>query len=202
MDRRMTPEQEEWISTMVRGGYLTADQIVRALMEDEVDREDLEIDESQLAELVDAKMRERRRELQLAGASAYDRLSDVFDLLEDSGIFARENYWCCQSCAYAAIDEEIAEALEAGEEVRGYVYFHSQDTDRAVESGELLLRFGGLSGEPLRLEREATQQIGEEVTTALEDAGFEVRWSGSPGEAITMTIAWDKPPPAAARDLH
>lgn len=199
----MTADQEQWIVTMVHGGYLTAEQIVEAVLEDDsddVDEEDR--DRAKIEAFVEAKMTERRHALQLAGAADYDRLHAAFDELEDRGILVRENYWCCQTCAFHGIEEEVADGREAGEEIRGYVYFHSQDTDRAVEIGELMLRFGGTTGEPGTLKSDATKAIGEEVVAALEDEHLYARWSGSPADAILLPITWDKPPPVKPEHLH
>lgn len=153
---------------------------------------------NEILDAVVATMEARRRELDVTIPSAYERLRQTFEVLEERGVLARENYWCCQTCAYAAIDEEIAEELDAGGAVRGYVLFHSQDTDRAVESGHLLLRYGGITRDPERDGPEASKAIGEELVALLRSSDFAPDWSGSPNDVITLPIQWDKRPPADA----
>lgn len=189
----MTIEHDEYISSMVRGGYMTAAEIADAVVEAEIDDTP---GAEELIATVRTSMEQRRRHLEVAGTSSYERLRRAFDQLAESGVLARENYLCCQTCAYAAIDEEIGDAVDRGEAVRGYVLFHSQDTDRAVETGILLLRYGGSNLDPELQGAPATKKIGEEIVAVLKAAAFEPEWSGSPDGAISLSIAWDKRPPA------
>jgi hypothetical protein len=47
-------------------------------------------------------------------------LTLAFEELRSIGYFARQNFWCCQSCAWYAIPEE--KSLKS-------VFFHGQDAD-------------------------------------------------------------------------
>lgn len=194
----MSTELDEHIVPLVRAGYMTAEEIVEAVAEsmddDGVDGSSIDLDA-----LVRAKMTERRREIDEARAggrpTAYDRLRDAFGHLEASGVLARENYWCCQTCAYAAIDEEVWQASDQGSPPRGYVLFHNQDTDRAVETGLLLLRYGGSTAEPEKEGAAASKRIGEELVAVLRARDFAPQWSGSPDDVVTLPIVWDRRPP-------
>ncbi|MBS2013669.1 MAG: hypothetical protein JST00_12315 [Deltaproteobacteria bacterium] len=195
----MAPDHVEEIATLVRAGYMTVAEIAETIGDMIDDEGDDERPTSQeVLEAVQSAMEERRRQLDVKVPSSYDRLRRAFDLLEERGVLARENYWCCQTCAYSAIDQEIDDGLEAGAQIRGYVLFHSQDTDRAVESGHLLLRYGGVTADPEREGADASKKIGEEVVALLRSSDFEPLWSGSPDDVITLPIHWDKRPPADA----
>lgn len=188
----MTLEYEEDLSIMVRAGYMTAAEMVDSIAQtDEDDRPSI----NTLSALVKAMLEERRSELGVSGSQSYERLRTAFETLDERGVLARENYWCCQTCAYTSMDEEVGEHVAAGEEVRGFVLFHSQDTERAVETGELVLRYGGLAPGSRRIGADASKAIGEEVVAVLQAAGFEPRWSGSPSDLIDLPIEWDKLPP-------
>lgn len=50
---------------------------------------------------------------------------------------ARQNFTCCQTCGLAEIDDEIEVVRAEGRPVRGYAFFHQQDTAGAVEGGSL-----------------------------------------------------------------
>jgi hypothetical protein len=190
----MTPDTEEWIATMVRAGYLTASEIVDSVV-DAGEDDDLPA-EDQLTAIVEAMMQHRRQELAHGGRSSYERLRRAFEKMQENGLLARENYWCCQTCALSAISAEIEEGIERGEPLRGYVLFHSQDTDCAVEDGVLFLRYGGVTTEPARTAPMAAKEIGGEIVALLRRADFRPEWSGSPEDVIHLPIEWDKRPPA------
>jgi Domain of unknown function (DUF6891) len=201
----LSPDVEEHLATLVRGGYLTADEIVEAVTE-AMEDEKIDTKGIPLTALVRERMAERCREVD-SRPSAYARLQRAFEQLEQGGVLARENYWCCQTCAYSAIDQEIAEASERGEEPRGYVLFHNQDTDRAVETGSLMLRYGGVTEDPKSQGVAATKKIGDEIVALLRSLDFQPEWSGSPDDVITLPIEWDKRPPEeraarGGRELH
>lgn len=48
-----------------------------------------------------------------------DKLNILFKKLRKEWIIARQNYWCCQSCAWASFTEE--------EEKLAIVFYHKQD---------------------------------------------------------------------------
>lgn len=108
-----------------------------------------------------------------------DRLSDAFRALDASGIVAREEFTCCQSCGTTEIGGEVVD-IEA---CRGYVFYHSQDADHAVAGHDLWLSYG-------LFERETTPEIGEEVAAALRAEGLEVDWDGSPDKRLRVPLKW------------
>ena len=122
-----------------------------------------------------------------------DRLDDAFRELERTGIVARHNFACCQTCGTHEIGDEIAAAREARRSVDGYVFYHWQDTDRVVTSGELHLRYGGTLGTD-------DAAVGRRIVTALRDAGLEPTWTGDPTSTIQLTLDWKRrhPPILAA----
>src|SRR6185436_3806286 len=76
--------------------------------------------------------------------TACDRLDAAFAELETSGIVARQNFWCCGGCGLAAIDEEMEQARTTGLEVRGYTFYHQQDTEAAVDGRGIYLYYGSV----------------------------------------------------------
>jgi hypothetical protein len=73
----------------------------------------------------------------------FDRLSLAFDMLEDEDIVARQHFTCCGTCGAAEIGIEMDDFRDmAGREPTGYVFFHQQDTESAVESGSLYISYG------------------------------------------------------------
>ena len=192
----MTPldPMEEQIDVFVRAGYMTEEEVI-----EEVSELFEDANESELAARVRAKMAERRRELDAISPpgrpSAYERLRSAFEQLEQHGVLAREHYWCCQTCARTAIHDEVAQAHDEGHAPRGYVFFHSQDTDRAAETGLLLIRFSGILEDLRRDGWDASMRIGEELVMVLRAYDFAPEWSGRPDDTINLPITWDKRPP-------
>ena len=120
-----------------------------------------------------------------------DKLDAAFAALEKSGIVARDNFTCCLSCGGSEIGQQIDAAGEAGLAVRGYVFFHEQDTDSAVEGGGLLLAFGAVD------EREsATLAIGRETCEVLRSHGLAPVWADDPNKRIHVPMVWQRRPGA------
>lgn len=194
----VNPDHQQDIGMLVRAGYMTVAEIAE-VMEEIVDESKHDRPASnEIIHAIQVSMEARRRELDVTIPSSYERLRQAFDVLEERGLLTRENYWCCQTCAFAAITDEIGEELDDGSDVRGFVFFHSQDTDRAVEEGYLLLSYGGIGREPGREGPAPSKEIGEEIVELLRSAEFAPEWSGSPNDPIEVPITWDKRPPADA----
>lgn len=108
-----------------------------------------------------------------------DRLAEVFERLDVTGVTARMNFACCQRCG---IQEIRAEAAEGD---RGFVFYHQQDADRLVD-GSVHLAFGAYS----RVDEEGIA-VGREIVTAVESAGFTAEWDGTIAARILVTgIDW------------
>lgn len=113
-----------------------------------------------------------------------DRLQRAFRELDTSGIVARLDHTCCQSCGIAEIGGEVAK----GDEPRGYAFAHRQDMQTAVPGGPLTLAYGLFcDGEQ---PPDAQAAIGEEVAAALRRHGLRVDWNGSPRRRIDVPLTW------------
>lgn len=116
-----------------------------------------------------------------------DRLDAAFAELESSGIVARQNFWCCGTCGLAAIDDELKEAESRGTEVRGYTFYHEQDTEAAVDGRGVYLYFGAVAdGEADAL------AIAREIQTALQFYGLETEWDGTYGRRVWVALDWKR----------
>lgn len=120
-----------------------------------------------------------------------DRLDRAFERLERAGIVARQNFTCCQTCGHAEIWDEVARARGP---VKGYTFFHMQDTDRAAEGGGLYFAYGAVlpEGSPEENRERASAQIAAEVVAALQAEGLSAAWSGDPGRRIELPLEWQK----------
>ena len=90
------------------------------------------------------------------------KLGKAFDAMNDAGIFARTNFWCCQTCAINAIPDGVTD----------YCFYHRQDTDDLEDNGSCYLSFGGDAAKIIKI---------------LEAHDIVVRWSGKVAERIYVS---------------
>ena len=122
-----------------------------------------------------------------------DRLESAFAALDRKGIVSRQNFTCCGSCGSAEIWDEMEQARNTGSLVRGYTFFHQQDTESAVEGDGLYLNYGSVDEGD-----EAAVSIGREIQTELEAHGLATEWDGQLARRIAVSLDWKRrtTPPA------
>jgi len=69
------------------------------------------------------------------------RLDEAFASLNQQGIVARQDFSCCNNCGFTEIWDEV-EKEEERRPVEGYIFYHLQCTERAIQTGQLLLAYG------------------------------------------------------------
>lgn len=178
----------EFIEMQVRAGFDDRETIIGAAIDQMIDQYSLEWLDEQVPMLTDKLLAQH-----FAGQQAWlqetdcDRLDEALAELDRNGVIARQNFTCCQTCGHAEISAEIQET-ERFRPVRGYVFFHQQDTETVLEYGYLHLAYGAVSGR----EDESTE-IGYEIVDTLERAGLSVIWNGSIGKRIRVeNIHWQR----------
>ena len=174
-------EAENFARRLVHGGFGTCEEIVRGVTE-YFDAEH-EVHPAQARGIVNRLWRERLAEqAEWPETTDADRLLEVFGALDANGIVARPDFACCRRCGMTEI------GAEAGEGDRGFVFFHEQDTNRAVEGAGMWLAYGTLAGSTLD-----PAAVGREVVAALRAAGLPVEWNGSADARIHVTpLDWRK----------
>lgn len=116
-----------------------------------------------------------------------DRLDAAFTALNDAGIVSRQHFACCATCGTAEIHDEMAAAAKDGATVRGYTFFHIQDTEYAVEGESLFLSYGSADGS-----EDAGVAIGREIVATLEEHGLHPSWNGRLANRILLPITWQR----------
>jgi hypothetical protein len=114
-----------------------------------------------------------------------DRLDAAFADLDRDGILARQHFACCETCGAREIHDELDQAEKAGRTMRGFTFFHRQDTEHAVGGESLYLSFGS----PDR-DGTATVAIGHEVVDALTRHGLTPAWNGKQVHRILLPLVW------------
>lgn len=116
-----------------------------------------------------------------------DRLDRAFALLSLHGIVARQHFTCCQTCGHYEIWDEIRQTQTEGQPVRGYVFYHMQDTESAYQEGLLYLAYGSTERTAA-----AMQTIGHEIVAALQNVGLLVSWNGELNKRIGVQVEWKR----------
>jgi hypothetical protein len=114
-----------------------------------------------------------------------DRLDAAFAELDGNGILARQHFACCETCGAREIHDELDQAEKTGRTMRGFTFFHRQDTEHAVGGEGLYLSFGSIDRDG-----PATVAIGHEVVDALTRHGLSPAWNGKQVHRISLPLVW------------
>ncbi len=188
-------DMRETIRRDVAGGFRDAGGIATSAVEVAAEGEVRAADMEPLAEqfLREALAEHYRAQTAWPDRTDCDRLDDAFTELEARGIVCRQDFSCCSNCGETEIGAEMKGAEEVGVAVRGYVFYHMQDTDRAVLGGGLYLKYGAV--EP---GDEAGVGIGREIDAALTAHGLRTEWNGRLSDCVRVLLDWKRRRPLIA----
>ncbi len=177
---RVRTPAEQFAVEVVHGGFTDFDDAVEALVDYFADERE-PVGGEQAKDIVTAVWTAR-----LAGQRRWppvteaERLLGVLAGLAERDLVAEPHFTCCGRCGTAEI------GAEATVDSRGYVFFHQQDTEAAVNGRGLMLSFGAFDGTP-----ERNRAVGSEVAAALTSAGLPVEWDGTPERRLHVTpLEW------------
>lgn len=183
----------DFIRIPVRGGYLTQSEILEEAIdfwEDEFHADDYmaAVEKRHIAFMVDMALKQHLNEQKLWNYETdCDKLDDAFAEMDLNGIVARQNWTCCQTCGHHEIGNEIADAQQY-RHVRGYVFFHQQDTEFVTENDTLYLAYGSVDNDSAD-----SVIIGQEIVAILRKHGLAVEWSGMIQKRICIKeIHWQR----------
>ncbi|MBB4036210.1 hypothetical protein GGR21_002111 [Dysgonomonas hofstadii] len=111
-----------------------------------------------------------------------DKLHAAFDSLCRNKIVALHNAGYTQSDAIFDVQDVWLDLEDEGIKPIGYCYYHGQDLERAIETGELNI---GFYGEKENNDKEAII-IGNKVVEALKNQEFDINWDGSASKRIVI----------------
>ncbi len=115
-----------------------------------------------------------------------DRLDSAFARLESEGILARQDFACCQNCGHTELWDELQYRLPF-EPAQGYVFYHMQDTEAALQGDRLYLAYGSATGDEAAL-----AEIGWCIVGALRESGLMALWDGNVDRCIQVEIDWKR----------
>ena len=164
------------IKVHVWGGFETADDVqdlISDLLEDGADEDMLR------ASVASEFMKKAQAEKTWPQITDVDRLEGVFQTLKNGGIL------CLHNAGYTISDghEDANEALSeySKDQFFGYCFYHGQDLERAVTSGDLMLAYDHVQGDvPEKIE------VAQAIRRELEKAGFIIDWDGTANQRIKI----------------
>ena len=118
-------------------------------------------------------LRKRAAEASWESQTDCDRLDAAFEALFERGVLALQNAGDTMSDGLDDVSEELGRQ-DVGA-FWGYCFYHGQDVERAIASGELWIAFGDSSPDDLR-----KGEAGAAVLAALRASGLEAQWDGDP----------------------
>jgi hypothetical protein len=186
------------VDTEVAAGFATASDIEDGCF-DAAEDDAKVVNRRHLAQLVARTLaKHKSEELDWQGLTDCDRLDAAFASMEKEGIVARQNFADCQTCGAAEIEEEADKLTEAGTKVKGYAFYHMQDTEGAVENSGLYLSYGaiGAGGDA------AGVKVGHRVLRILKQHGLRAEWNGKIERRIALPdLKWQRRRFTRAPDL-
>jgi hypothetical protein len=171
----------------VFSGFYDASEVVKILMGSIF--EGLDLDRTTLrAEVKKAFTTKKIAEKKWPEQTDCDRLDAVFAALHRQRILAVQNAGYTLSDGLADVAELYFAAHGQDSGYIGYCFYHGQDLERVVDSGELSLAFGGITGDG-----ERGVEIGKVIKTAFESAGFKVKWNSTMKQRLLVKgIKWQR----------
>ena len=91
------------------------------------------------------------------------KITKAFKELRELGFFARQNFWCCQSCALSGIPDDKP----------NYVFYHNQDNSMLRKTGTCYLSWGGDANT---------------IISILKNNDIKVEWNQTANERILINI--------------
>jgi hypothetical protein len=120
-----------------------------------------------------------------------DRIDRAFANISAQGIVALQNAGYTMSDGHEEVGNVLAPHPRGT--FRGYCFYHGQDLERAVETGQLFLAYADLRDTP-----EGKLAVGKIVHEAFRQEGFTCEWNEDVNKRILVTgIDWKRRRPRA-----
>jgi hypothetical protein len=178
----------DFINREVASGFRTKDEIIDSASEylgDDYDPDELRPYAISIThEIWDEHLAKQRT---WPAQTDCDRLDAAFADLEKNGIVARQDFSCCTNCGSTEIWDEMEKTARTGIKVRGYTFYHMQDTERAAEGDGVYLAYGStIEG------AEPAVQIAREIVATLHRYHLKTDWDGTYEKRIGVTLDWKR----------
>lgn len=178
----------ERIAELVAVGFYSPDEVEEMAVDFFEDDIDLELLRGPAKELTaQAFATHRAEQASWPAVTDCDRLDSAFAELESRGIISRQNFSCCGTCGAGEIAEPMDAAIAEGKDVRGYAFYHQQDTDSAVAGYGIYLCYGAEGGG-----MRAGLKIAAEIVEVLRNHGLKPEWNGWIITRVHVSLDWKR----------
>ena len=101
-------------------------------------------------------------------------LTAAFKMMRRYGIFARQNFLCCQTCGRLGVAEAVEEKRKKNDDVPlGYCFYHAQDAATLRNEGRVMLAYGAIDA------KGDSTAVGSIIAMCLRKCGVAYKWDGS-----------------------
>ena len=97
----------------------------------------------------------------------------AFARLRRLGIVAEHDFICCKSCGHAQMSD-------LAEDMRGYVFYESDDMDYAIAAGQLFMGFGGTN--------EGAESVAATACNVFGLSTLSAAWTGAEEDPIVIDL--------------
>lgn len=178
----------EQIACYVATGFMSRNEIIELVTEMADDECPQETYRPKIEQMTDEAIRAHTLAQQSWPAvTDCDRLDAAFAELEQAGIICRQNYTCCQTCGIAEIWPEMEAQRDAGRDIVGYAFYHSQDTEAAADGASMYLSYGSMTSKP-----KPALAVAHQVIAALNLNDLKTHWDGTIGQRIYVAMDWKR----------
>lgn len=181
-------EMREYIRKEIAAGFDSADEICDSAVDSFSDQQDssvlLPYAKDIVQEGIETQISEQANWEEVTDC---DRLDQVFEDLEHNGIISRQNFSCCGNCGTYEIWDEMETAQSQGQIVRGYTFYHMQDTQHAVEGYGIYLSYGSIEDND-----SAQISIANEIVGILNHNNLKTEWNGDLQRRILVKLDWKR----------
>lgn len=187
MRQELKEEAEAQAILDIQSGFYDQQAVIDRITDMFYDEEDF--DETWLKQTVSAHfLRHETESVNWPKPTDFNRLAHVFDLLIHQKIVCLHNAGYTRQDAIADCLDTIEQLREMGVTVSSYAYYHAQDVERAIGSGDLYIGFGSTIDDDA-----AAVAVGRKVSEALHQNQFETAWDGTPDTRILIkNMVWHK----------
>lgn len=179
-------EIDGYVRRDVAGGFRAENEIIESVAE--VISDEFEADA--VKSLIIERTRHHLNQHALAEAewsepTDCDRLDSAFAELESHGIVCRQDFSCCGTCGSGEILDEMKKEAAKGRVIRGYAFYHMQDTEHAIEGAGVYLGYGST-----QYDKVAAEKIAHELSATIAKHGLVTEWNGSLAQRILVKMTW------------
>lgn len=182
----------ELADRIIRLGFATRDEAVREIVDVIGHNDPTDELRADATAAVDRALVAHDHEERMWGTTDNDRLDRAALELEANGVLFRQNFACCQNCGFTRMADEVRRAQDNGQVVRGFIFFHWNDTEQVIDSKLLGLSYRALPNDDLRQHEAATLAVAAEAVLAIRREGLSPRWSGLVQDRITIPMTWQR----------